>query len=169
MATTYEPIATTTLGSDTANITFSSISSSYTDLVLICNWSNGAGGGANMQFNGDTGTNYSITTLNGNGSSAGSTRTTNQNYIHLSYNIGVSTDSTTFAPIIVHINNYSNATTNKTSLSKLSGTYASNGPGVEAIVGLWRSTAAINSIKLFSTGYNLKSGMSATLYGIKAA
>ena len=35
MAITYEPIATTTLGSAAASVTFSSISGSYTDLVLI--------------------------------------------------------------------------------------------------------------------------------------
>jgi hypothetical protein len=34
MTATYEKIATTTLGS-AANITFSSISSAYTDLVII--------------------------------------------------------------------------------------------------------------------------------------
>jgi len=35
MPTTYEPIATTTLGSATASITFSTISGAYTDLVLV--------------------------------------------------------------------------------------------------------------------------------------
>jgi hypothetical protein len=35
MAITYEPIATTTLGSATSTVTFSSISGSYTDLVAV--------------------------------------------------------------------------------------------------------------------------------------
>ena len=35
MATTYEPIATTTLGSAAASITFSSIAGTYTDLRLV--------------------------------------------------------------------------------------------------------------------------------------
>ena len=35
MAKTYEPIATTTLSTATAEVTFSSISGSYTDLVYI--------------------------------------------------------------------------------------------------------------------------------------
>ena len=34
-AATYEPIATTTLGSAASTITFSSISGSYTDLILV--------------------------------------------------------------------------------------------------------------------------------------
>jgi uncharacterized membrane protein len=35
MAKTYEPIATTTLGTSTATVTFGSISGAYTDLVLV--------------------------------------------------------------------------------------------------------------------------------------
>jgi hypothetical protein len=35
MAKTYEPIATTTLGTAAATVTFSSISGTYTDLVLV--------------------------------------------------------------------------------------------------------------------------------------
>ena len=35
---TYEPIATTTLGSNATSVTFSNISGSYTDLVLACHW-----------------------------------------------------------------------------------------------------------------------------------
>jgi hypothetical protein len=38
MASTYEPIATTTLGTATASVTFSSISGAYTDLVLVCRY-----------------------------------------------------------------------------------------------------------------------------------
>ena len=35
MAITYEPIATNTLGSAAASVTFSSISGTYTDLVVV--------------------------------------------------------------------------------------------------------------------------------------
>ena len=55
MTATYEKIATTTLGSAQATVTFSSISGAYTDLVAICNF-----GGASaaedftIRFNGDT-------------------------------------------------------------------------------------------------------------------
>jgi hypothetical protein len=61
--------------------------------------------------------------------------------------------------------NYSNATTNKTVLSKASN--ASN--NVDAIVALWRSTAAITSITILGNGQNYGIGSSFSLYGIKAA
>ena len=67
-AQTYEPIATSTLGSAQATVTFSSIVGTYRDLVLIINstptTSNVTG---NMRFNSDTGVNYYMTGMRGNG------------------------------------------------------------------------------------------------------
>jgi hypothetical protein len=77
MATTYEPIATNTLSSAVASVTFSSISSAYTDLVLVVNGTSASAGDFSLQVgNGsiDTGTNYSMTALYGNGSTATSAR-----------------------------------------------------------------------------------------------
>ena len=61
---TYTPIATTTLSSAQSSVTFSSLGS-YTDIILVY-----AGTGTStdtqgirFQVNGDTGTNYSNTTL----------------------------------------------------------------------------------------------------------
>ncbi len=55
---TYEPIATTTLSSAQQTITFSSISASYTDLVLIASrrYSNVGTGAENtfIRFNNDS-------------------------------------------------------------------------------------------------------------------
>jgi len=58
---TYEPIATTTVsGSSTSTVTFSSISGTYTDLVIIGNLgSQTTNAFPYLQFNGDTGSNYS--------------------------------------------------------------------------------------------------------------
>ena len=45
-----------------------------------------------------------------------------------------------------------------------------NGSGsVETTVGLWRSTAAINTITLSANADTFAAGTTATLYGIKAA
>ena len=73
---TYTPIATTDVTSSVADVTFSSISGSYTDLVLIISPISTATSGVDIafQFNSDTGSNYSLTGLYGNGSSATSYR-----------------------------------------------------------------------------------------------
>jgi hypothetical protein len=170
MASTYEPIATTTLGSNNANITFSSIPSTYTDLVLVMNYgSNSADTVVSLQFNSDTGSNYSVTTLGGNGSSAFSGRNSNQTIMRIVNNIGA-TSGSIYNMSILNIMNYQNSTTYKTVIAR-SGTAASPpSPGTEATVGLWRSTSAITSLVLNNfSGGNFITGSTFTLYGIKAA
>ena len=161
---TYEPIATTTLGSAAATVTFSSISGSYTDLVLVMSVlaeSNLGGQNAGIRFNGDTGSNYSATWIYGNGSTAYSERTTSAT------SIGRFDFYTTTVPMttIISINNYSNSTTYKTALIRSN--ESSN--GTRANVGLWRNTAAINQITVIIDGGNFGSGSTFTLYGITAA
>jgi hypothetical protein len=165
MASTYEKIATTTLGSATATVTFSSISSAYTDLILITadiiNTTNVLG--LYIQFNSDTGSNYSRIFMEGNGSSAASSKNSNQSNMMLGRSYGG--DRTTN---IFQIQNYSNSTTNKTTLCR----YGSGGSSsaVGAAIGLWRNTNAITSITIgIEGGYNMSAGCSFALYGIKAA
>jgi hypothetical protein len=168
MAITYEPISTTTLGSAAANVTFSSISGSYTDLVLTVAKLTATASSPYLcfQFNSDTGTNYSSTILEGSGSSASSNRWTSETQIYTGYNVASGTTSD--GMVITNFQDYSNATTYKTSLTRtaiLNGSF----PGTGAIVGLWRSTNAITSIKVFQNSGNLNSGCVFTLYGIKEA
>ena len=78
MPSTYEPIATTTLGSTAATITFSSIPATYTDLrIALVGSLSGGGNYGNLRFNSDSGSNYSVTILRGNGSAASSARQSN--------------------------------------------------------------------------------------------
>jgi hypothetical protein len=164
MATTYTPIATNTLGSATATVTFSSIASTYTDLVLIISSAITTGAGSNVfTFNTDTGNNYSFTAMEGDGTTIYSTRSASRG------NISVYDELTTTLGgnvSIVNIMNYSNATTYKTTISR--GSNAS--VGVSETVGLWRSTAAINQIVITNNASTtFKAGSTFTLYGIKAA
>jgi hypothetical protein len=145
MPATYEPIATQTLGSATTSITFSSIPSTYTDLVIVIGslGMNSAGSAGRMRFNGDTGSNYSNTTVWGNGSAAGSNR---ENSVTSMRIYGVQTGPAANLNndnVILQIQNYSNSTTFKTALIRDSLTTETS-----AIVGLWRSTSAINSINI---------------------
>ena len=73
MALTYEPIASTTLGSSAPSISFNSISTAYTDLRLIVSGLNAtSAGGWRIRVNGDSGSNYSYNGISGNGTTASS-------------------------------------------------------------------------------------------------
>ena len=170
VAATYEPIATYTVPSDTASYTFNSIPQTYTDLVLIINmqstYTGDSGNGARLQFNGDTGSNYSDTNLRGNGSSASSYRQSNLTYIQIGLlpSSGGGTPAGTLGVGIAQIMNYANTTTYKTVLGRTNNSFAF----IEASAGLWRNTAAITSVTYFGDG-NIKAGSTFTLYGIKGA
>lgn len=158
MAVTYESIASTTLGSAQASVTFSSLGS-YTDIVLVYTHTTGANGHIGLRFNGDTGSNYSATVVYGEGS-AGSARTTNTTYVRTGHNAIQNNFN-----MIVHIQNYGNSTTNKTVIARNNADTA----GTYATAGLWRSTAAITSITVLNDSSNLQAGTVVTIYGIKAA
>ena len=167
MPTTYEPIATTTLSSAQSSVTFSSISGSFTDLVLVMNAKGtgftGSGTYPYVRYNSDSGTNYSRTYLSGNGSAASSGRGSSEN---LQYLVGGTYVDGTFAyNSITHFMNYSNTTTHKTMLSRAN----NSGVQVDALVGLWRSTSAITSIIVYSSSGNFDTGSTFSLYGITAA
>lgn len=167
MPSTYTPIATTTLGSDTTTISFSSIPATYTDLILVCDQiqSNVAGSSINdgrFRFNDDSATNYSQTRISGDGSAASSARLSNEDILYIG--IIPQASNTVKALNILQIMNYANTTTFKTVLCR------GNGGGfVRANVGLWRSTAAINKITAIYPSQLYKAGATFTLYGIKAA
>jgi hypothetical protein len=169
MTATYEKIATTTLGSDTLNIDFTSIAGTYTDLVLISNHFMAAQCTVGMQFNSDTGSNYSTTALRGNGSTASSGRESSGPAIQNTLNDIARNPNVANAVTIWNIQNYSNSTTYKTVLLRHNNA-TSDAAGVGANVGLWRNTSAITSIRLLATSstQNFKTGSTFTLYGIKA-
>jgi hypothetical protein len=166
MATTYEKIATTTLGTNSA-INFTSIPGTYTDLRLVFNafWTTGGPSDLMIRFNSDSATNYSYTRLRGNGSAASSNRYTSVSQIEL-----IETLPSTTIPGLSTFDIFSYAgSTFKTVLGNGNGDM--NGSGnVVNIVGLWRSTSAITAIELKSTNNDLLgTGTTATLYGILKA
>ncbi len=159
---TYEAIATQTLGSAAASVTFSSIPSTYTDLVLVVAAASTSAGtySVTFRFNSDSASNYSDTRIIGNGSAASSNRDSSQAEM---YPVNI---TNTIGTVIHQIMNYSNATTYKTMLSRgISADYQ-----VWANVGLWRKTPeAINTILLSVAGNTFATGSTFSLYGIKAA
>jgi hypothetical protein len=167
---TYTLIASNTLGSGSATVTFSSIPATYTDLILVCKLP--ASGTANnsdgfrFQLNGDTGSNYSATWLSNSTTTAISSRESTATRGRCG---NVSQTTNDVGTAIVQFLDYSNATTYKTVLGR-SGNLNSNGDNnVFASVSLWRSTSAINQIVLSqSSNANFVTGTEFRLYGIEA-
>jgi hypothetical protein len=164
MPATYEPIATTTLGSAASTITFSTIPGTYTDLRLVLVPKMTAAANLELQYNNDTGTNYSNTYVYGTGSSALSSRSTSQSKIFATVD-QLPSGQWTFLSFDVF--SYAGST-NKTCL--ITHQSDNNGSGyVGNLVGLWRNTSAITSLKLTAGSGNFDTGTRATLFGIKAA
>ncbi len=169
MPATYEPIATQTLSSAATGITFTSIPATYTDLRIVMTpkvvsgWDNSP---LRIQFNSDSGTNYSRTRIFGNGSSVSSQIQTNNNYLDMSIGGRMVANPTFFS---FDIFSYAGSTF-KTTLATINDGDLT-GTGYEGqVVGLWRSTNAITSIYLYSYVANILAiGTTATLYGIKNA
>lgn len=162
MTATYDPIATTTLSSATNSITFSSISSGFTDLRLVLFNRGDLGSTILVRFNSDSGTNYSRVRLQGDGTSATSSLSTNQTAV-----ICGNQPSATNVWGLHTVDVFSYAgSTNKTCL--ITASEDANGSGsAQRQVALWRNTAAINTLTI-SASNNFSAGTTATLYGIKA-
>jgi len=155
---TYTPISSYTVPSNTSSVAITSISGSYTDLIVRLTGSD-TNGYVLIRLNTDNGTNYSRTYLGGNGTSAYSARSSNitEMYAAVANN---RMQTLTFQ-------NYSNSTTFKTAFIA---EYAA-GDAAQQTVALWRNTNAINRIDFISpNGTNsIQAGTVITLYGIQAA
>lgn len=165
MSATYEPIATTTLGSAAATITFSSIPATYTDLRLVIVYDMNSTATMRMLFNDDSvvSTSTSCTRLNGNGSTVTSSNSTNTGAVDVSPSMG----SGFWRLTEIDIFSYAGSK-NKTFLAKTSAD--NNGGGnMFTVVGLWRNISAINQLVFrWSGSQTFSAGSTATLYGIKA-
>lgn len=163
MATAHVLISTQTLASAVSSVTFSSISSSYRDLILVNNTSASAGAFTTLRFNGDAASNYQFTTLEGNGSSAVSNNSAST-MLFLMW-AGTNDLSATQSNSIVQIFDYSATDKIKTTLSRVNSTAVN----VVASTGKWNSTAAITSVTVMTNGaptFNI--GSTFSLYGVLA-
>ena len=166
MPTTMKLIAKQTLGSAAADVTFSSIPSTYTDLYLVASARSARSlitDTLKVEFNGST-TGYSSRFLEGAGASGVSSSTISEIW-GLTASGALST-ANTFGNSEIYIPNYAGST-NKS----VSGTgVQENNDGtayMHAAASLWSNTAAITSIKIASrVGSNIVSGSSFFLYGI---
>ena len=167
MATTYDKIATTTLGTAAASIDFTSIAGTYTDLRVVFKWQPTAALNLFIRLNNDSASPfyYSTTYLNGNGTSAASGRDTSSSSWSVNQIVNPSTKLPSFTTIDLF--SYAGAT-NKTALITTSADF--NGSGyTQPQISLWRRTDAVTQINLVASSSTFIAGTTATLYGILKA
>lgn len=167
MALTYDKIASTTLNSAAADVTFSSISSAYTDLVLVSSilGVTSQSYSPRIRFNSDVASNYSITYIYGTSSTTGTGRGSGASFAYIGHLSGYLVTGSPMT-IITQIQNYSNTNFYKTLVSRSNNVSTD----IDAIVGMWRSNSAINSINIaFQSGTNFQAGSTFNIYGILKA
>lgn len=171
VTSSFESIATQTLGSTTSSITFSSIPSTYSSLQIRF-MSRVASGSQNVAtlfyyLNGDTtSANYYSHRLYGTGSSANAF-SSNSNQLAFSLE---TYSTTTFGAGIIDIQDY--ASTAKTTTTRvMTGFDTNSGPGgtqnIALCSSLWNNTSAVNSITLYSSTGSWAANSTFALYGIK--
>ena len=169
MANTFIKISTVTVGSGgAANIEFTSIPQTYTDLRMVFSIRSNRAADIDivyMRFNGAT-TNYTNRELYGSGSGAGSGTDTNMG---ISYCPGATATANVFGNGAVYIPNYTSANNKSSSAEVVSENNATQ--AFQALqANLWSNTAAITTITIIpAIGTLLNQYSTATLYGIKSS
>lgn len=172
MANTYVKIGSTvTVGAGgSASIDFTSIPSTYTDLVVklssrTTDTTVNDSSAIALQFNGDTASNYSRRTVFGDGGAVGSSSATTT-----SMRIGFTTTNgdtaNTFGNAEIYIPNYAGSTAKSVSADAVTEANVAQFIYAALNAGLWTGTAAITSIKLIAPSFNFMQYSTATLYGI---
>jgi len=175
MPTTYTQIGTAQVvgAGGASSIDFTSIPATYTDLVvkISSRSSNTAANDSdslNLQFNGDTGSNYIRRTLYGDGGAAGSSNATTTS-MRIAFTDTNGNTSSTFGNTEIYIPNYAGSTQKSVSGDGVVEANVSQYIYASFNAGLWTGTAAITSIKLLIPSYNFVQYSTAYLYGVSNA
>lgn len=166
-----EPISAITLSASSATVEFNNIPGTYSHLQL--RWIgratfNEGSAGQKLNFNLDTGSNYTGHLLRGDGATAYSDGGSNSTSAAFFGRVAAATaTSGIFGAFIMDILDYSN--TNKYKTLRCLGGADRNGSGeIRFNSDVWRSFSAITSMKFAITdGGNYDVGTSFSLYGIK--
>lgn len=166
-------IASNTLGSSAASVTFSSIPATYEDLVLLVSVrstnTDSYPSIMDVNFNSDTTTLYSTTVLYGQDSSGGSLRRSNRAKLDVEGLSNTNTTSNTFASFEIYIPSYRVSQNKPISVYGVAEINSTTQNIIAAQAGLYRSTTAISSIVLAPVSANFVSGSSFWLYGLKSS
>lgn len=170
MHASYFAISTVTVPSaPAANVTFSSIPSTYKHLQIRmvgrCNRAVELSDAVLMRFNSDTASNYSYHGLYGDGSAAASYGAATQTFATI-MNCPATAAGGGYGVAVCDILDYANANKNKT-VKSLTGFDRNGGGEVHLLSSNWRNTNAITSISLTPANGSWIQYTSVTLYGIK--
>lgn len=158
---TYDLIASSVLSSSAISVTFSSIPATYRDLVLVA-FFNGATATApytQIRLNGDTGNNYNWVAMEASGSSGGSNNSLGDSKFNFTYYNPSQTDK---GMLVCNFLDYSATDKHKSVVARQS--WPNVAAGAQA--GRWASTAAINTILIYSWSPQYAAGSTFYLYGI---
>jgi hypothetical protein len=163
---TYTPLATVTLASGASSVTFSSIPATYRDLVLVSVVAQVNNTGHQMRANGDTGSNYSLVQMFGDGSTATSNSGT---LAYFTPFVNNNPATNTGSPVMgmTQIMDYSATDKHKTILCTNSG-LSGLSPMVARSAFRWANTAAITTLVAFAVSGDIAAGSTFNLYGIAA-
>lgn len=165
MATAITPLANITLGSSQATVVFSSISSSFRDLMFVCNLQASATNDVKIRVNGLTTNIYNSYGMYGNGTTADQyVLSRNATYLGTE---AVSATSGQFSTKIVNIMDYS--ATDKHHQVLVRNDTSGGANGATAVTGRIADTAAITSVTfMFDTGATFAAGSTFSLFGVSA-
>ena len=158
---TYDLLDSVTLASSASSVTFSSISQDYGDLILVVEWT-GSGGVSfvGLQFNGDTGSNYSRVLAQGRGASGYSSTASTSAYLYA----GTSAGTSEKANAIVQIMDYTATDKHKSVLMR-------DNNALDRTVmtaARWANTSSLSQIDIITSSNSYAAGSTFYLYGVAA-
>jgi hypothetical protein len=170
-SSSFESIATVTVGTATSTMTFTSIPATYAHLQIRGMLNGTAAGTYNnvlMRLNGDSGANYSSHMMYGDGATAGAVAETSANRTYGQIMVSQASTSSYVGVGVIDILDYANTSKYKT-IRSLQGIEFNSAGDIRLGSGNWRNTAAITSIEFGTFSGNFNVGSTLALYGIKVA
>lgn len=163
-------IASNTLSSSAASVTFSSIPNTYTDLLVKISAKSdraNANDDIKMLINGSTSSVYGETNVNGNGATAASGNNTNQAYVALRSGSTGGLTANVFSSTEVYVPNYNSVIVHPIGSIQVQEDNATTAR-IYATASTFNTSSAITSLTFnIWTGPNFVSGSSFFLYGLK--
>jgi hypothetical protein len=156
---TYVELNKTVTSGSATTVTWTSIPSTYTDLVIVGYCKAVSPGGATfLRFQNDsTGIYGRVRVLGGSGAGTSSVAVPNET------KVVIDAPNTDWSNFTAHVQNYSSSATFKTAILR-----GNSSDYVTATIGTYRSTSPITIVSLTIDGGSFVNGSTFSLYGIKA-